>query len=204
MRFPLPLRPNASIPDDGRPRHHVGTHRRPRAGWRPPALRRPARERPGSVAGRRRAWRRFGTLGVLAWALAVLVGLGGCGPSDTGTGSAPSGSPAAVASPSDSPSDSPTPTAAAAQPAPTTAAPTTEAAAPPQAADPTTPAAQQQQQSACGGDYYINSDGNCVHRPVQAPGPPAGATARCNDGTWSFSQHRSGTCSGHGGVAEWL
>ncbi len=33
---------------------------------------------------------------------------------------------------------------------------------------------------------------------------PAGATARCRDGTYSFSQHRSGTCSHHGGVAAWL
>ena len=29
----------------------------------------------------------------------------------------------------------------------------------------------------CGGDYYINSDGNCVHRPVAGPTAPAGATA---------------------------
>jgi hypothetical protein len=34
-------------------------------------------------------------------------------------------------------------------------------------------------------------------------GPP-GATARCNDGTYSFSQHHSGTCSHHRGVAVWL
>src|SRR5947207_10880315 len=33
---------------------------------------------------------------------------------------------------------------------------------------------------------------------------PAGATAHCNDGTYSYSQHRSGTCSHHGGVAQWL
>ena len=33
---------------------------------------------------------------------------------------------------------------------------------------------------------------------------PTGATAKCADGTYSFSQHRSGTCSHHGGVAEWL
>jgi hypothetical protein len=33
---------------------------------------------------------------------------------------------------------------------------------------------------------------------------PAGATARCNDGTFSFSQTHSGTCSHHGGVAAWL
>jgi Protein of unknown function (DUF3761) len=35
-------------------------------------------------------------------------------------------------------------------------------------------------------------------------GAPAGATAKCNDGTYSFSQHRRGTCSHHGGVAVWL
>jgi len=33
---------------------------------------------------------------------------------------------------------------------------------------------------------------------------PSGATARCRDGTYSFSRHRSGTCSHHGGVATWL
>lgn len=33
---------------------------------------------------------------------------------------------------------------------------------------------------------------------------PAGATAKCKDGTFSHSQHHSGTCSSHGGVAQWL
>jgi hypothetical protein len=33
---------------------------------------------------------------------------------------------------------------------------------------------------------------------------PTGATAKCKDGTYSKSQHHSGTCSSHGGVAEWL
>jgi hypothetical protein len=37
-----------------------------------------------------------------------------------------------------------------------------------------------------------------------ADNAPPGATARCRDGTYSFSQHRSGTCSHHGGVARWL
>lgn len=37
-----------------------------------------------------------------------------------------------------------------------------------------------------------------------AASPPPGATARCRDGTYSFSRHRSGTCSHHGGVAVWL
>jgi hypothetical protein len=33
---------------------------------------------------------------------------------------------------------------------------------------------------------------------------PSGATALCRDGTYSYSQHHSGTCSHHGGVAKWL
>ena len=33
---------------------------------------------------------------------------------------------------------------------------------------------------------------------------PAGASAICNDGTYSFSAHRRGTCSHHGGVKVWL
>lgn len=57
---------------------------------------------------------------------------------------------------------------------------------------------------ACGGDSYVNSDGNCVPRPTQAAGAPPNATAQCRDGSYSFSQHRQGTCSGHGGVARWL
>jgi hypothetical protein len=54
-------------------------------------------------------------------------------------------------------------------------------------------------------DYYTNSDGVRVHRPMPSDsGPPAGATAQCRDGSYSFSLHRSGTCSHHGGVAKWL
>jgi hypothetical protein len=45
--------------------------------------------------------------------------------------------------------------------------------------------------------------------PYIAPAPvspqyPVGATAICKDGTYSYSQHRRGTCSHHGGVAIWL
>jgi len=37
-----------------------------------------------------------------------------------------------------------------------------------------------------------------------AAAAPSGATALCRDGTYSYSKHRSGTCSHHGGVARWL
>ena len=53
-------------------------------------------------------------------------------------------------------------------------------------------------------DYYTNVDGDRVHRPVFSRSAPSGATARCRDGSYSFSRHRRGTCSHHGGVAQWL
>lgn len=52
--------------------------------------------------------------------------------------------------------------------------------------------------------YYINSRGVRVQSPTYYNKQPAGATALCRDGTYSFSQNRRGTCSGHGGVARWL
>ncbi|WP_315902184.1 DUF3761 domain-containing protein [Serratia proteamaculans] len=53
---------------------------------------------------------------------------------------------------------------------------------------------------------YINSDGNEVHHPAHTKvgNVPDGATAKCRDDPYSFSQHHRGTCSRHGGVAEWL
>ncbi len=51
---------------------------------------------------------------------------------------------------------------------------------------------------------YVNSQGQTVKRPENCSGPPAGATAQCRDGTYSFSRSRRGTCSHHGGVAKWL
>ncbi|HEV3358333.1 MAG TPA: DUF3761 domain-containing protein [Pseudonocardiaceae bacterium] len=94
--------------------------------------------------------------------------------------------------------DAPTTTTIAPAPVPVTTIP-----APP----PVTEAPQVQVTQAapdCGSGSYVNSDGQCVPDPVAADSPPAGATAKCNDGTYSFSKHHSGTCSGHHGVAEWL
>lgn len=65
----------------------------------------------------------------------------------------------------------------------------------------TTAAPPKTNSTACSADYYRNSSGVCVHRPSSNP---AGATAKCKDGSYSYSQHRSGTCSGHGGVLTWI
>ena len=51
---------------------------------------------------------------------------------------------------------------------------------------------------------YTNSYGNTVQSPTRYNKAPAGATALCRDGSYSFSQSRRGTCSHHGGVARWL
>ena len=51
---------------------------------------------------------------------------------------------------------------------------------------------------------YRNSQGQTVQRPENCSSAPAGATAQCRDGTYSFSKSRRGTCSHHGGVAKWL
>jgi hypothetical protein len=58
--------------------------------------------------------------------------------------------------------------------------------------------------SECAKGTYESSSGNTVCRPEESSTVPASATAHCADGTYSFSEHRSGTCSYHGGVAEWL
>ena len=62
---------------------------------------------------------------------------------------------------------------------------------------PTAPAYTPSPAAPPGDGTYTNVDGKTIPDPVSAAAPPAGATARCNDGTYSFSQHHSGTCSGH-------
>lgn len=54
-------------------------------------------------------------------------------------------------------------------------------------------------------DYYENTHGESVQSPTHYDnGAPAGASAMCEDGSYSFSRSRRGTCSGHGGVSTWL
>jgi hypothetical protein len=54
--------------------------------------------------------------------------------------------------------------------------------------------------------HYRNGDGALVHSPAHTDtgAAPRGASAQCRDATYSFSAHRPGTCSHHGGVARWL
>jgi hypothetical protein len=53
---------------------------------------------------------------------------------------------------------------------------------------------------------YVNRYGEDVQAPSRSliGDAPDGATARCGDGTFSFSHSHAGTCSRHGGVDQWL
>lgn len=54
--------------------------------------------------------------------------------------------------------------------------------------------------------HYRAKDGTEVHSPAKSLNDqvPTGASAKCRDGSYSFSQNRRGTCSHHGGVTAWL
>ena len=145
----------------------------------------------------------------LVFGTAVAAALVGCGaqsrplvtPVLTATASP---SPAPIAPPSFEPSSSPEPF-----PAAVTAPATAPVASPsttvrPSAGSAATVAPTVGASESCGADSYRNVDGICVHRPVTSSTVPAGATAVCRDGTYSFSLHHQGTCSGHGGVARWV
>jgi Protein of unknown function (DUF3761) len=54
----------------------------------------------------------------------------------------------------------------------------------------------------CNNNHYVNSDNHLVHSP-SCREEPQKRTAECRDGSVSFSEHHSGTCSHHGGVAHW-
>lgn len=53
---------------------------------------------------------------------------------------------------------------------------------------------------ACPAGTYQASSGDCVEDPDSSS---SNATAICRDGTDSHSESHSGTCSHHGGVAQW-
>jgi hypothetical protein len=39
--------------------------------------------------------------------------------------------------------------------------------------------------------------------PIPTSKHPIGSSGRCVDGSYTYSAHKSGTCSHHGGIAEW-
>jgi hypothetical protein len=49
-----------------------------------------------------------------------------------------------------------------------------------------------------------NTSAPAITTPPAAGNVPGGATAHCQDGTFSFSQTRAGTCAQHSRVAQWL
>src|SRR4051812_18898490 len=68
-------------------------------------------------------------------------------------------------------------------------------------------AAPQQETNDLSNDrHYTNTAGHEVHAPAYDTDSdvPAGASTRCDDGTYSFSESHRGTCSHHGGVGQWL
>lgn len=110
--------------------------------------------------------------------------------------------PAAVAVSSNpaAPSDQSSPAISSANSAPATQATSNDSAKPQSLSRNHAPATHHRED----GRYYTNGDGNRVRSPVYAAEPPPGATAQCRDESYSFSQRRQGTCSHHGGVAQWL
>jgi len=75
---------------------------------------------------------------------------------------------------------------------------------PPAAAAPATPATTRCKDAK---GKFTKCGGPAAAPTVSAPaatGGPAGATAKCKDGTFSSSKVHSGSCSHHGGVASWL
>jgi hypothetical protein len=55
-------------------------------------------------------------------------------------------------------------------------------------------------------NHYTNVSGHDVHSPSKTLNgrAPSGASAKCGDGSYSFSEHHQGTCSHHGGVTSFL
>jgi hypothetical protein len=54
----------------------------------------------------------------------------------------------------------------------------------------------------CNNNRYMNSAGHVIHSPSCGEEPQK-PTADCRDGSVSFSERHTGTCSHHGGVAHW-
>ena len=57
------------------------------------------------------------------------------------------------------------------------------------------------------GGFWSKMAGRSARPPERTTAKKSGntaPTAQCKDGSTSYSEHHSGTCSGHGGVEKWL
>jgi hypothetical protein len=61
-------------------------------------------------------------------------------------------------------------------------------------------APQLRTQLAAGINFSLTHDRSSEDQPQKKSDVPPLATGHCNDGTYSFSQHSRGSCSGHGGI----
>lgn len=78
--------------------------------------------------------------------------------------------------------------------APTTTAEASTTSSPSTTEAPTTPATTE----------VATSTSRPTPATTSHPNVPANATALCQDGWISYSAHQSGTCSHHGGIAQWV
>ncbi|MEV5747446.1 DUF3761 domain-containing protein [Actinoallomurus sp. NPDC052308] len=122
--------------------------------------------------------------------LATALALGGCRTTATGAGAAPSTSPGERTTTADSPTAAPESSAPMESPEPTNRADLGGTPTPkPHVPKPHVPKT-----------HRATSRPKRTHSAPKAPDHPAGATARCNDGTYSYAAHHQGACSHHGGV----
>ena len=54
------------------------------------------------------------------------------------------------------------------------------------------------------GHHWFSFFGHRIHRPGNSNTVLSGATAECNDGTYSFSESKQEACFNQGGVKRWL
>jgi Protein of unknown function (DUF3761) len=153
------------------------------------------RRAPGSWCGQR--WQRMVTVTACGAAALTLTGITGCGPQP---GTAQPTAQVTTTTSSEVPS-SPAPTSIVATPEPTmiaTPAPTPVLTPAPTPVPTRVPTPVPVPPGSGAG-------GNAAPGPSDpyAQAKAEGASAVCADGTDSFSQHRSGTCSHHGGVHWW-
>lgn len=160
-----------------------------------------------TARGGRRAGR---TAGIRAAAAGAVIATGllasACGPAATGAGTpAPPTTTVSAAPLADSPGSATSTPAATASDAPTATPPTptrtaTHRPAPVTTTHPPAPTVHHTASSGSGSGSGSGGSGG-THRTEAPVAPGGGATAKCNDGTYSYSQHHQGTCSHHGGVA---